>query len=41
MESVTERKGRHIQAILQAHPIYLPETHIAQQAAKAMRKMPE
>ena len=41
METAAERKERSIQAILKAHPTYLPESYIAQQAAKAMRRMPE
>jgi len=41
METVIERKERHIQAILKAHPIYLPDTCVAQGAAKSMRRMPE
>jgi len=30
-----------IDAILKAHPIYLPETHISQQTAKALQRLPE
>jgi len=40
-ETTTERKERYIQDILKAHPIYPPATHVAQEAAKAMRKLPE
>jgi len=40
-ETSAERKERYIGAILKAHPIYLPETYVAQQAAEAMRRMPE
>jgi len=41
VETTEQRKERYIQTILKAHPFYLPETHVAQQAAKSMRRMPE
>ena len=41
METTSERKEHYIQAILKAHPVYLPDTCIALNAAKAMRRMPE
>ncbi|HUV52835.1 MAG TPA: hypothetical protein VMW64_07150 [Dehalococcoidia bacterium] len=40
-ESVEERKSRHIQDILKAHPIYLPDTYISQETAKRLQKLPE
>ncbi|GAH52407.1 unnamed protein product [marine sediment metagenome] len=40
-ESVEERKSRHIQDILKAHPIYLPDTCISQETAKRLQKLPE
>lgn len=34
-------KRRYIDAIMRGHPLYRPETHIAQEAEKAMLKLPE
>jgi len=39
--SSQERKERYIQALLKAHPIYLPDTFVAQNAAKSLRRVPE
>lgn len=41
METTQERKERYIKDILAAHPVWIPETFIAQKAASAMRRMSE
>ena len=40
-ETVPERKRRWIRDIQKAHPIYTPDSHVSQQAAKAMERLPE
>jgi len=40
-ETLAERKARYVSDILKAHPIYLAETHISQEAGKYIGKLPE
>ena len=41
MQTSQERKQRYVKDILKAHPFYMPETFIAQQAAKRLLRLPE
>lgn len=41
METAEDRKQRYIQDIMEAHPIYKPDSYIAQETAKRLQRLPE
>jgi hypothetical protein len=41
MESAADKKSRYVSALLEAHPVYLPDTFVSQSTATALKRLPE